>query len=344
MKNDEHIESPFLTIGIASYNYEKYLLKAFNAIKSQSFRDYEILYCDDGSTDNSVSLINKLIDENHDMRIRLIEGKNAGVMGNKNRILQNAKGKYVMICDADDEMLPECLSILCGKAIETDADQIVGAFQQIDENGNVIQIQELPSNPIKWTWGAHHATIYKMKIIRDNHLLFDRNAFPDDVYFNMIFHKFSGPTEFVNKIVYSWNMHSDSTSAAKEVNDMWHGLPMLKSATTYIKPILIDANNLEKDQIEYMAIKMYSLAILYRNMNVSFTKFWDEYILMSAYMKNNFPHYHKNIYARSFSGKGAIRKFSAKAIWMIIQSERTHTIRLLLLTYWLIYRKKRIAV
>lgn len=50
---------PFLTIGIASYNYSRYLYSAFEAIKKQAFSDYEILYCDDGSTDDSVEVIKK---------------------------------------------------------------------------------------------------------------------------------------------------------------------------------------------------------------------------------------------------------------------------------------------
>ena len=344
MQSGNSTEIPFLTIGIASYNYAKYLPKAFNAIKNQSFKDYEVLYCDDGSTDNSVTVIRQLINNNHEMRIRLIEGANVGVMGNKNRILDNAKGKYLMICDADDEMLPECLSVLCQKAIETDADQVVGAFQQTDENGDIIQIQELPSKPIKWTWGAHHATIYKMKIIQDNHIFFDKKAFPDDVYFNMIFHKYSGNTEFINKVVYSWNMHSDSTSAAKGLSDKWHGYSLLKSAMSYIEPIFTEMIDHERDQVEYMAIKIYSMAILYRNMNISFSKFWNEYTSMSKLMLRNFPNYRKNSYARSFKGKGAVRKFTARVIWGVVLSERAHLIKGILFIYWLIGRKKKITV
>ena len=52
---------PFITIGIASYNYANYLPEAFEAIRNQKFRDFEILYCDDGSTDESVEVIKGFI-------------------------------------------------------------------------------------------------------------------------------------------------------------------------------------------------------------------------------------------------------------------------------------------
>ena len=48
--------TPFLTIGIASYNYAKWLMIAFEAIQRQTFKDFEILYCDDGSTDEDLCI------------------------------------------------------------------------------------------------------------------------------------------------------------------------------------------------------------------------------------------------------------------------------------------------
>ena len=70
---------PFLTIGIASYNYGKYLLKAFEQIHKQSFRDFELLYCDDGSTDDSVEVIESIIRNHPDMNIQLMKGDDKGL-------------------------------------------------------------------------------------------------------------------------------------------------------------------------------------------------------------------------------------------------------------------------
>ena len=66
---------PFLTIGIASYNYASYLPYAFQQIRKQKFSDFEILYCDDGSKDSSTDVICNFIDSHPELCIRLIKEK-----------------------------------------------------------------------------------------------------------------------------------------------------------------------------------------------------------------------------------------------------------------------------
>ena len=90
--------APFITIGIASFNYAKYLPEAFEAIRNQKFQDFEILYCDDGSTDESVEIIKGFMQDNPHMQIRLVEAENGGIVANKNRILDHARGKFLMVC------------------------------------------------------------------------------------------------------------------------------------------------------------------------------------------------------------------------------------------------------
>lgn len=337
-------KTPFLTIGIASYNYAHYLRKAFEAIKGQKFKDFEVLYCDDGSTDDSVAVIHALMEENPDMTIRLVQGKNSGVMGNKNRILDNARGEYVMLCDADDYMLDNCLETLCSLARKTGADQVVGAFRQTDENGDVLQVQEVPDHLSRWTWGVHHATIYKMQVIRDNALRFDVRCYPDDIYFNMIFHHASHTLAHTNTVLYTWNMHDTSASAVRATEDQWHGYPMLKNCLSYVGPIAKKYGGDEYQQIEYTAIKAYCLANLYRYGGVPLKEFLDEYKRIRACMTEAFPDYRRNAYVRKPDAGKIVRKPTAHAIWLFVLAERTHTIRLLLAMYWLVSKYKKFTI
>lgn len=334
---------PFLTIGIASYNYSHYLRTAFEAIKRQKFSDYEVLYCDDGSTDDSVEVIHALMEENPDMDIRLVQGKNSGVMGNKNRIIENARGKYVMLCDADDNMLDNCLETLCGLAMKTDADQVVGAFQQPDENGRLLQVQEVPANLSRWTWGAHHATLYKMQVIRDNNIRFEISCYPDDMYFNMVFHDCSKTQAYTNTVVYNWNMHSDSTSATRSGVDKWHGFPMLESCLAYMTPIAKKYSGDEYAQIEYAVIKMYCAANLYRY-GGKLKPFLADYGKMRRAMAGVYPEYEKNKYVRKIDAGQIVRKPTARAIWLFVFAERTHTIRAVLALYWLVSKFKKFTI
>ena len=146
-------KKPFITIGIASYNYAEYLPKAFEAIRRQRFTDYEILYCDDGSTDDSLPVICGLIADHPEMQIRLVAGENGGIMTNKNRILENARGEYLMICDADDWMDDNCLQVLGETARRTGADRVVSSAKEVDDDGRVVN-----TFPISKVYQAHIPT------------------------------------------------------------------------------------------------------------------------------------------------------------------------------------------
>ena len=335
--------TPFLTIGIASYNYAKYLKRAFEAIMEQQFCDYEILYCDDGSTDNSLEIISDFINAFPQIRIRLIQGPNIGVMGNKNRIIDNAQGRYVMICDADDRMLPGCLQSLYKIAIDTNADQIVGAFIQTDSRGRVLQTQRIPKNISRWAWGTHHATIYKTEIIKKNNLHFRNDCYPDDMYFNMIFHDHSKTMAFTNELIYEWYMHDDSTSASRVKGNHWQGLCFLKKCLPYM--VYYDRKHYSNDhwQIEYAAIKMYCLSVLYRP-NRTFSEFLKEYGKMKCMMRKAFPDYLSNYYACNIWAFGIVRKPTAAIIHYFTLFERTGIIEPILSIFWVVMRFKRIVI
>ncbi len=327
--------TPFLTIGIASYNYAKWLMIAFEAIQRQTFKDFEILYCDDGSTDESVAVIQKIIQNHPNMSIRLVQGKNGGVMENKNRILDHARGEYVMLCDADDWMQDNCLELLCNAAKSTGADQVAGAFQNVDENGHILQVQEIPKHPVKWTWGIHHATIYKMSVIQKYHLRMSKEYYPDDVYFNLLFHEHSGETVFINDILYNWCVHDDSASSRKAQKSNWTGYAMLKSILPYMRNLFDEQQNVKDwEELEYMACKIYALAVFYRYTGGNFNDFFQEYKLCEALMAQCFDKYLWNPALRKIDGNGYVRKRSAHIIWGLGFLERTHLIRPALWGYW----------
>ncbi|WP_051291354.1 glycosyltransferase family 2 protein [Pedobacter glucosidilyticus] len=100
--------SPDITVFMAVYNGERYLQEAIDSILHQTFKNFELLIINDGSTDNSENIIL----QNKDPRIRLINNpKNQGLVITRNIGLQEAKGKYIAILDSDDIALPQRLEI-----------------------------------------------------------------------------------------------------------------------------------------------------------------------------------------------------------------------------------------
>ena len=94
-------ENPLITVIIPIYNGNQYILRALLSIEAQTFKNIEILYIDDYSTDNSTEIIQIL--QKIDKKIRLIKNKeNKGILYSKSLGVKYAKGKYTISMDQDD--------------------------------------------------------------------------------------------------------------------------------------------------------------------------------------------------------------------------------------------------
>ena len=250
------MQKPFLTIGIASYNYSEYLIRAFEQIKKQEFHDYEVLYCDDGSTDGSVEIIESFIEKNPDMQIRLIKGENRGLLANRNRILENAIGEYLLICDADDYMSDDCLESLCSAAKGQEADCVIGGFCEVDRNGKEYKFHIPREDSNKWIYIWHHAQMYRLEIVRKHNLRFEN--IPDDVCFLQRIHQYANKTVFVPKRMYYWCRHADSTSGNIVQNTEWHPKNLWRNIVDCILAILKDnQEGVELGAIHYFLYKWF---------------------------------------------------------------------------------------
>ncbi len=99
---------PEISILIPAYNAEKTIIPAIWSVLNQSFPHFELLIYNDGSTDQTATLIENF----RDTRIRFFNQKeNTGIVAARNFLIKNAKGKYIVWLDADDIMLPDRLSL-----------------------------------------------------------------------------------------------------------------------------------------------------------------------------------------------------------------------------------------
>lgn len=131
--------APLISVVIPLYNKEKVVLNTLESVRRQTFKDYELVIVDDGSTDRSVKLVETFLSDNElsDQPIyRLIRKSNEGVAIARNRGMQEARGKYVAFLDADDEWMPEYLeemSRLAGKYPDCDVFASSYAFKRNGE-------------------------------------------------------------------------------------------------------------------------------------------------------------------------------------------------------------------
>src|SRR5699024_8772122 len=100
---------PKVSVIMAAYNAEKYILESINSILDQDFRDIELIICDDASTDSTWSLI--FVAKGKDGRIVSMQNeRNLKAVTSRNKGIKLAKGEYIAIQDADDISMPGRLS------------------------------------------------------------------------------------------------------------------------------------------------------------------------------------------------------------------------------------------
>ena len=133
---------PKLTIGLPVYNKAPFLALALRSIFAQTFRDWELIVVDDGSTDESLSMLQALSDP----RVTLLaDGKNRGLAVRLNQITRMARGAYLARMDADDLMHPRRLELqlafLEGRA---DIDLIGCGLLVLDRNLQPAGVRQYP--------------------------------------------------------------------------------------------------------------------------------------------------------------------------------------------------------
>ena len=115
-----------LSIVIPIYNKEAYVEACLKSLLEQDFQDFELIAVDDGSTDGSGDLCDRMAAK--DQRIRVIHQKNGGVTAARRRGVEETRGRYIMFVDADDMLLPHAMRVLHAAIEETQADEVVGCY------------------------------------------------------------------------------------------------------------------------------------------------------------------------------------------------------------------------
>ena len=114
---------PKLSIIIPVYNVEKYLPKCLGSILEQPFKDLEVICVNDGSTDDSLDVLQKI--KKNDDRVVIIDKKNEGSGIARNIGLSTAQGEYVYFIDSDDWLEDDVLAKIIAKADELQTDILV---------------------------------------------------------------------------------------------------------------------------------------------------------------------------------------------------------------------------
>jgi len=101
--------NPLISVIVPSYNSEEYISETLLSVKHQSYLDWECLIIDDGSTDTTKIIVDKIIQQ--DKRFKYFYKENTGLSDSRNYGISLARGEFVQFLDSDDILFPDKLSI-----------------------------------------------------------------------------------------------------------------------------------------------------------------------------------------------------------------------------------------
>ncbi len=122
---------PKISVIVPVYNVEKYLKNCLDSIIEQTFKDFEIICVNDGSTDNSRTILEEY--KNKDSRILIIDKKNGGLSSARNYGLDKAKGEFISFVDSDDWIENTMLEKLYKNITELNSEISICAVRLYDE-------------------------------------------------------------------------------------------------------------------------------------------------------------------------------------------------------------------
>ena len=123
-----------ISVIIPVYNVEKYLEQCLDSVINQTYKNLEIICINDGSTDNSLTLLEEYAKK--DKRIKIISKENEGLSATRNLGVREATGKYVFFLDSDDWLELTCFEDLFNAIESNKADLCVYGLTRFDETDN----------------------------------------------------------------------------------------------------------------------------------------------------------------------------------------------------------------
>jgi len=134
---------PKISVIIPAYNVEKYVEKTLKSLINQTFKDFEAIIINDGSTDNTEKIIKEVLQDTN-FQWKLINRENQGVSAARNRGIIESKGEYLCFLDADDYYHPTFLEKMYNKAKEKSYDVVFCNYARVNEKGKIISIHKQP--------------------------------------------------------------------------------------------------------------------------------------------------------------------------------------------------------
>lgn len=227
---EKNVEKPKVSVVIPVYNVEKYLVECMDSVINQTFKDIEIICVNDGSTDDSLAILEyyaKLDD-----RIKIITQENRGLGNARNVGMRHASGDYLVFIDSDDYISLDTIAKLYNNSLSNGSDIVIFKIARFDNEGNVNYklpgfdfddfFEEVDFNNFSFTYSDIKKYVmnasfsaclkfYKKEIFdKQDDLIFPEGIAYEDVPFHIKIMLYANKISFVPEFLYYYRFNPNS--------------------------------------------------------------------------------------------------------------------------------------
>ncbi|MBR3362411.1 MAG: glycosyltransferase [Bacilli bacterium] len=255
---------PKVSIIVPAYNEGARIIKCLNSLVNQTFSDIEIVVVDDGSTDDTLDILNNY---NND-KLVILSKENGGQGSARNLALKKSKGEYIMFVDADDYVDETIVEKLYNSVLNENADisvcdiyKVINGKTYIFNNfdyftsDNVLNLMMSHPGPV--------ARLYKKDLFIKNNIYFVEGKINEDLGTIPLLGIYANKVSYIKEPLYYYIIHDNSTTKPKKYNKKLEDI-------FYILEYLTDefnkrSNEKYKDVLEYLYIEhlLYSASLIF---------------------------------------------------------------------------------
>lgn len=202
-----------ISVIVPVYKVRDRIIRTLESLKDQTFEEFEVLFIDDGSPDDSSEFADSYLRDSN-VSYRIIKKENGGVSSARNLGIEEACGQYVMFLDSDDYIEKDMLKCFYEKACDGSYDVLFSAYVFEESNGleitnnmNDLRQGELCGKEaaLGLIYGSTYthimANLFKRSLLLDNNIRFDENRkFAEDISFMVKAYAHSKKVYCIHKI------------------------------------------------------------------------------------------------------------------------------------------------
>ncbi len=234
---------PIISVIVPFYNSEKFVAPLIENFKAQTFKDFELLLVNDGSTDGTLEEMKKLLSQDLDFKIKILNKTNGGVSSARNAGTKNAEGDWLCFCDCDDVISKDYLYVLYKTATEKNYDMALcritrneqelfeGKKADVECFSKTDFLKEFLYNGINY---AHCGGIFSKKYFDSGFKYPEGYKFSEDVYLLWQIIASTGKIPVIKNPLYYYYQNADSAMNRKMTLDRMGAVELMRK----LEPII----------------------------------------------------------------------------------------------------------